>query len=1367
MKNIKVLISIVLLSLAATASASKLVSVSIMDKDYIMLYFRDGDVTFNERNLSNWPLYTTNGDQSQNINTLVTYGTALDVSKAAVAGSWIITSTDDPNFGGQGVTPSNVYRKSKLGCMAQMAWKSSDYTYNWAYEHTLFLKLPKSMIQGKTYTLQIPAGINSDVTTKDITFDIFNNRSDAVKVNIVGYSTANTIKSADVYEWMGDGNGRDYSTFVGKNVYIYNTATGESQVVGTLTFWKNKATETSNFILIGSNVWNVDFSGFHTAGNYRLAVEDIGCSDDFTISDNTYYEPFKVSTQGYYYMRVGESNMDVVPIVRHPLFLPGKDPAGCTVQITTMQQYDPNWSKIGSSGDPWDNTSTDATNPNAWAYYVKKDNNGKPLTNPNAWGGHADAEDWDRSIGHVSNIYDMLLPYIVTNGVLSDDNFHIAESGNGIPDIIDEARYEVDYFLRLRDGMGYSHGLNNPNVSNANSPVFYQAGTSAVAAWANAANAAMLGDCFRIAGNTDLMAVYRDSAIVAYNYALSLTNQMLTNTLDVGNMTFTGNDFRITAAAFLYNITGDTKYEDDLNSLSKCKTASSTICNTSSTCELYAAVGYLFTNQTVHYPTLFNNMKSSIISEAKSKEANYSSSRPSRRSTDNNTGWFVTCIFNQRTIVAHALSAAGSTDRTLFENALILEADFSLGRNPMNMINMTTATTGLANKKSPENAYTSGWNDGVPGVHPGHTPYMSPQDWGGTMIMGNPSWMVKNNYPAVTYSGTSPASSSPWPYGEYYYNTRYVYAANEFTPQQTMRGKSALYGYLYAISPAKQPGYVTDPCATPLIQGNPIAASICNGATCTFTLAPPYGGSGAIDYQWEQSADGNTGWTNAEGTSNTQNYTTPALTSSMYYRRVATNATCGFTATSNAALVTVAADLTQRNPSAATITSGNTYTFILVPATGGSGAITYQWQQSADGSTGWTNATGTSNTQNYTTPALTSNMYYRRQATAATCGGTITSNAALVTVTVAGDPCNTPLTQGNPAAASICNGATYTFTLDAATGGSGAITYQWEQSADGNTGWTNATGTSNTQNYTTPALTSSMYYRRTATNATCGSTITSASAQVTVTADFIQPDPSAASINSGDTYTFNLGAATGGSGVITYQWQQSADGSTGWTNATGISNTQNYTTPALTSKMYYRRQATAATCGGTITSNDAIVTVDCPTPAQPGEMTFVPATPITIDLSGTFTATVPNDAGMTYTWSLPTGLTGTSTTNSITITGATEGSYDASAITVTATNSCGNASTASAGSGSISVTSGSGIKNVVSPENTLHIYPVPAKEIIHIQGAPNKSPYTIYDITGMEIASGILSGEEIDISQLSKGIYFIATNNLRGKFIKQ
>ena len=97
----------------------------------------------------------------------------------------------------------------------------------------------------------------------------------------------------------------------------------------------------------------------------------------------------------------------------------------------------------------------------------------------------------------------MLLPFILTNGAIDDDDLDIAESGNGIPDILDEARNEVDFWLNLRDGQGYSHGLTTPmTVINC------FGSTYRCCCMANAANVAMLSNCFQIAGKTELMNVY-------------------------------------------------------------------------------------------------------------------------------------------------------------------------------------------------------------------------------------------------------------------------------------------------------------------------------------------------------------------------------------------------------------------------------------------------------------------------------------------------------------------------------------------------------------------------------------------------------------------------------------------------------------------------------------------------------------------------------------------------------------------------------------------------------------------------------------------------------------------------------------------
>ena len=67
------------------------------------------------------------------------------------------------------------------------------------------------------------------------------------------------------------------------------------------------------------------------------------------------------------------------------------------------------------------------------------------------------------------------------------------------------------------------------------------------------------------------------------------------------------------------------------------------------------------------------------------------------------------------------------------------------------------------------------------------------------------------------------------------------------------------------------------------------------------------------------------------------------------------------------------------------------------------------------------------------------------------------------------------------------------------------------------------------------------------------------------------------------------------------------------------------------------------------TTSYEITTLDCSSaPAQPGAMSFSPST---ISLNGTLAASVPVVSGAKrYIWTLPSGLTGSSTTNSITIT---------------------------------------------------------------------------------------------------------------------
>lgn len=771
----RVLVILLVSGVSQTLWAAKLVELKVVDKDYLMLHFKDGEVKFVDDGKGTGAHAGTSDEPKNNF--VVSYGKALDMTNAVDVRNWIIKSDNDSRYGAAGTSPKAIYRTSRVNGMAYTGWDpvNSDHGFNYTNEHFIYLGMPSSMEPGKNYTVEINGNINSDSSSQTLTFDIFNCPSEAIHTNLVGYMSSSRIKAADLYHFLGDGGNRDYSGFVGKKVYIYNVATKESQPVGSVTFWMKNKNETQ-WNLTGSDVWNIDFTGFSLPGTYRLAVEDVGCSENFEIKDDIYHDPYKLAVLGYFYMRIGQDNLNMIPVPRRPLYIQDKDPANCKIYVTDMHPYHPKWETF-ASGDKWDQ-------PASWMIYRKA---GNP-TNPNAIGGHSDALDWDRHLGHVVNIYDLCLAYILSNGALNDDDLRIAESGNGIPDILDEARNEVDFWLNLRYNGGYSHGLTNPDGSNR----LYQADNTPIAAWANALNSAMLAYCFQIAGLNELRTTYKDSAIIAYNYANKLPDQML-NTLMEG---IRGVDFKMMTAAFLYNLTGDITYEAVVKKESMVISSSSSIYQQGSYNQLWGTAAYLLSKREIHYLDLHKNMKAAIIAEARSKETENVTKRPSRRGYSNEQAWWQTNQDMARTVLAHAVTD-NPTDKLTFLDALLLEADWGLGRNPLNMIQMTTATTELAAKRSVENCYTSGRDDGSPGLHPGHTPYLNTEGWGGTMVGSNPLKVLQRFYPAI----------SNWPHAAKYINTRFIWAHSEFTPRETMRGKALIYAYLYNLS--KSGGHIT------------------------------------------------------------------------------------------------------------------------------------------------------------------------------------------------------------------------------------------------------------------------------------------------------------------------------------------------------------------------------------------------------------------------------------------------------------------------------------------------------------------------------------------------------------------------------
>ncbi|MGB0522776.1 MAG: PKD domain-containing protein, partial [Flammeovirgaceae bacterium] len=385
----------------------------------------------------------------------------------------------------------------------------------------------------------------------------------------------------------------------------------------------------------------------------------------------------------------------------------------------------------------------------------------------------------------------------------------------------------------------------------------------------------------------------------------------------------------------------------------------------------------------------------------------------------------------------------------------------------------------------------------------------------------------------------------------------------------------------------------------------PDTIRVCSNTTSpgSFIVPTPTGGDGTYSYQWEVSFDGSSFVGNAAGTSTGQNYTPdqstyiniPGLTTDtiFYFRRNAfspADSTGACSSINNDGFVlevypaitgAILAPDTQRvcinqpAPVALQIQAGT--------LTGGDGDYSFQWQVSADTAASWVVPTGTSTDSTYSVTSTETNIdglrLYRLLISSATpaCDQFISDTIAVVVL-------NEVINNSIGFDQTVCFGNqpdTINELIDP-TGGTGSIFVSWEQSLD-NVSWTTANGTSLTsirEFLPTPNLDTSIdsiFYRRILSSTNCQTSIsTPVLIRFTDPIDQTAISPADTVICNGADITITGPTTTGGSGTVTYQWQESADGST-YTDISGATNAD-LTVFALTTETFYRRVASSSDC---------------------------------------------------------------------------------------------------------------------------------------------------------------------------------------------
>ncbi|MFC2126360.1 glycoside hydrolase family 9 protein [Bacteroidota bacterium] len=359
-------------------------------------------------------------------------GNHLNTNVADMAANYLISSTSDNNYS-EAISPETVWRKSKPTNWT--TYREIDTLQFYTAKHFLYLKLPYSLNTGHAYRISLPA-LNLNRSAFYYVHDAVYVRSEAVHVSQIGFRTDDPDKNAFLSVWMGNGGGYDYPENIAFS--LINDKTNERVFTGKAVMqWKGSVPEGigTNINHSGADVIRLDFSSYNTPGRYRVCVEEIGCGYPFNINEeNTWKHAFEISMKGHFNHRSGIPMLPpYTDFVRPRSFHPAD---GVKVYESTCS--------LLNSGNGLNAMGTD------------KDNFGNLVTGktdvlvPEAWGGTMDAGDWDRRINHLFTPRHYLELVELNPDYFKNICLYIPESGNDLPDIVDEALYGLDIYRRMQ-----------------------------------------------------------------------------------------------------------------------------------------------------------------------------------------------------------------------------------------------------------------------------------------------------------------------------------------------------------------------------------------------------------------------------------------------------------------------------------------------------------------------------------------------------------------------------------------------------------------------------------------------------------------------------------------------------------------------------------------------------------------------------------------------------------------------------------------------------------------------------------------------------------------------------------------------------
>ena len=198
------------------------------------------------------------------------------------------------------------------------------------------------------------------------------------------------------------------------------------------------------------DVLQADFSSFTTPGQYKLVVPGLGASLPFRIDEGVAMAFARTYELGLFEQRSGFNVQ--MPFTRFTHAADHMLPALVPTNASGNFAFTWNLANTYSSQINGDNPAQTAPQLNApSAQYFPFVNTG-PI---DVSGGHFDAGDYSKYTWDVAQfIHTLVFAVDSLPGVAQLDNLGIPESGDGISDILQEAKWEADFLAKLQDADG-------------------------------------------------------------------------------------------------------------------------------------------------------------------------------------------------------------------------------------------------------------------------------------------------------------------------------------------------------------------------------------------------------------------------------------------------------------------------------------------------------------------------------------------------------------------------------------------------------------------------------------------------------------------------------------------------------------------------------------------------------------------------------------------------------------------------------------------------------------------------------------------------------------------------------------------------